>query len=108
MDAPCPSARMCVLGSGMARCITSRTCSTRGIALELRDYFGILRRRWLSILLIALTALALVSLLTLMLPKKYTATTQLFFGVGGQSVSELAQGSEFAANQMSSYAGVAT
>ena len=52
--------------------------------------------------------LALTSLLTLIWPKKYTATTQLFFTVAGKSVSDLAQGSDFAASQMTSYAEVAT
>ena len=51
---------------------------------------------------------AAASLLTLAIPKKYTATTSLFFAVAGSSVSDLAQGSDFAAQQMSSYAKVAT
>ena len=76
--------------------------------MEARDYLDILRRRWLSVLIVALTALAAASLLTLAIPKKYTATTSLFFAVAGSSVSDLAQGSDFAAQQMSSYAKVAT
>jgi len=52
--------------------------------------------------------LALTSLLTLIWPKKYTATTQLFFTVAGKSVADLVQGSDFAANQMKSYAEVVT
>jgi succinoglycan biosynthesis transport protein ExoP len=76
--------------------------------VEAREYFDILRRRWLSVLVIALTTLTVASLLTLAMPKKYTATTELFFAVAGESVSELAQGSSFAAKQMSSYANVAT
>jgi polysaccharide biosynthesis transport protein len=76
--------------------------------VEPREYLDILRRRWLSVLIIALAALAASSLLTLAMPKKYTATTRLFFAVAGESVSELAQGSNFAEKQMSSYANVAT
>src|SRR5215213_11874922 len=79
-----------------------------GDPLELREYFDIVRRRWLSILIIALMTLALTSLLTLVWPKKYTATTQLFFTVAGKSVADLVQGSDFAANQMKSYAEVVT
>jgi capsular exopolysaccharide synthesis family protein len=60
------------------------------------------------VLIIALTTLALASLVTLAMPKKYTATTRLFFAVTGESVSDLAQGSTFAEKQMSSYAVVAT
>jgi len=76
--------------------------------VALREYFEILRQRWLSILLIALTVLALTSLITLVMPKSYTATTRLFFAVAGNSVADLADGSNFAEKQMSSYAEVAT
>jgi capsular exopolysaccharide synthesis family protein len=76
--------------------------------VEPREYLDILRRRWLSVLIVALTILAAVSVLTLVMPKKYTATTRMFFAVAGASVSELEQGSSFAEKQMSSYAEVAT
>ena len=76
--------------------------------MELGDYLDILRRRWLGVLIIALTALALASAVTLAMPKKYTATTRLFIAVAGESVTDLAQGSNFAEKQMSSYAEVAT
>jgi polysaccharide biosynthesis transport protein len=92
---------------GMAGCV-SPSCSTRRTSVETREYLNILRRRWLLVLIVALTALAATSLLTLAMPKKYTATTSLFFAVAGSSVSDLAQGSDFAAQQMSSYAKVAT
>jgi capsular exopolysaccharide synthesis family protein len=78
-------------------------------AVELGDYLGIFRRRWLGVLIIALTALALASAVTLAMPKKYTATTRLFIAVAaGESATDLAQGSNFAEKQMSSYAEVAT
>ena len=77
-------------------------------AVELGDYLGILRRRWLGVLIIALTTLALASAVTLAMPKKYTATTRLFIAVAGESATDLAQGSNFAEKQMSSYAEVAT
>jgi capsular exopolysaccharide synthesis family protein len=76
-------------------------------AVELGEYLDILRRRWLGVLIIALTTLALVSTVTLVMPKKYTATTQLFIAVAGESVTDLAQGSNFTEKQMSSYAEVA-
>jgi polysaccharide biosynthesis transport protein len=81
---------------------------TRGNAVELGEYLDILRRRWLGVLIIALTVLALASAVTLITPKKYTATTRLFVAVAGESVTELAQGSNFTEKQMSSYAEVAT
>jgi polysaccharide biosynthesis transport protein len=78
-------------------------------AVELSDYLDILRRRWLGVVIIALTTLALASAVTLAMPKKYTATTRLFIAVaGGVSVTDLAQGSNFAEKQMSSYVEVAT
>jgi polysaccharide biosynthesis transport protein len=78
-------------------------------AVELSEYLNILRRRWLTLAIIALTALALGSAVTLAMPKKYTATTRLFIAVaGGESATDLAQGSNFAEKQMSSYAEVAT
>jgi polysaccharide biosynthesis transport protein len=78
-------------------------------AVELGDYLDILRRRWLGVLVIVLTTLALASAITLAMPKKYTATSRLFIAVSGtQSATDLAQGSNFAEKQMSSYAEVAT
>jgi polysaccharide biosynthesis transport protein len=77
--------------------------------VELSEYLDILRRRWLAVLIIVLTTLALASAVTLAMPKKYTAITRLFIAVsGGESVTDLAQGSTFTAKQMSSYAEVAT
>ena len=76
--------------------------------MELGDYLDILRRRWLGVLIIVLATLALASAVTLVMPKKYTATTRLFIAVSGtQSATDLAQGSNFAEKQMSSYAEVA-
>jgi succinoglycan biosynthesis transport protein ExoP len=77
-------------------------------AVELGEYLDILRRRWLSVLVIALATLALASAITLAMPRKYTATTRLFIAVAGESVTDLVQGSNFAEKQMASYAEVAT
>jgi len=76
--------------------------------VEPREYLDILRRRWLSIVIITLLTLASVSAATLMMPKAYTATTRLLFAVAGDSLSSLAQGSSFVEKQMASYAEVAT
>jgi polysaccharide biosynthesis transport protein len=83
-------------------------CSTERTSVEPREYLDILHRRWLSVLIIALTTLAVTSLVTFAMPKKYTATTRLFFAVAGESVSELEQGSSFTEKQMASHAEVAT
>jgi polysaccharide biosynthesis transport protein len=76
--------------------------------VEPREFFDILRRRWLSIVTIALLTLASVAAVTLMLPKAYTASTRVFFAVSGESASALAQGSSVVEKQMASYAEVAT
>jgi len=76
--------------------------------VEPREYLDILRRRWMSIVIITLVTLASVAAATLMMPKAYTATTRVFFAVSGDSVSDLAQGSSFAEKQMASFAEVAT
>jgi tyrosine-protein kinase len=96
----------CETRDQMAGCVSPSLLKQRTF-VEPREYLDILRRRWLSVLIIALTTLAAASLLTLAMPKKYTATTKLFFAVAGESVSELAQGSSFAEKQMSSFAKVA-
>lgn len=77
--------------------------------MELRSYLEILRRRWILILAVGLSALAVAAVVTLSMTPRYTATTRLFFGVEGSgSATDLAQGSTFAEKQMTSYAEVAT
>jgi capsular exopolysaccharide synthesis family protein len=77
--------------------------------MELREYLHILRRRWVSVLVIALVVLLTATAVTFSMTKQYTATTRLFFAVSGtETVTDLAQGSTFAEKQMTSYAQVAT
>lgn len=77
--------------------------------MELTDLLGILRRRWLSVVIVMLTGLAASAGLTLLMTREYTATTQVVFAVeGGQSVTDLAQGSNFAEKQMATYARAAS
>jgi polysaccharide biosynthesis transport protein len=73
------------------------------------DYLALLRRRWLSVLIFTLVTVAVASGATLAMTEKYTATTRLYFTVsGGQSLTEVAQGSSFAEKQMTSLKEVAT
>jgi capsular exopolysaccharide synthesis family protein len=77
--------------------------------VELRDYLAVLRRRWVSLLVVALAVLLAAAAVTFSMTKQYTATTRLIFAVSGsQSAADLAQGSTFAEKQMASYAQVAT
>ncbi|QDB79930.1 polysaccharide biosynthesis tyrosine autokinase [Georgenia wutianyii] len=76
--------------------------------MELRDYLHVLRTRWLSIVTVALVTLAATAAATLLTTPEYTSSTRMFFAVqGGETVSDLAQGSTFTEKQMSSYAEVA-
>ncbi|HYP45833.1 MAG TPA: polysaccharide biosynthesis tyrosine autokinase [Propionibacteriaceae bacterium] len=77
--------------------------------MEPRDYLSLLRRRWRSIVLVALATLAATAAMTFLPTPQYTASAQLFFGVpGGESANDLASGSTFTERQMTSYARVAT
>jgi succinoglycan biosynthesis transport protein ExoP len=77
--------------------------------VELRDYLAVLRRRWVSLLVVAVAVLLAAAAVTFSMTKQYTATTRLIFAVSGtQSAADLAQGSTFAEKQMASYAQVAT
>lgn len=77
--------------------------------MYLHDYLTVLRRRWVSALVVALVVIAASAALSLLLPPQYTATTRLFFGLrAGQSASDLAQGSAFTEKQLASYEQVVT
>lgn len=82
---------------------TERKC-----IMELREYLSVLRSRWVVVMVVTLAIIGLAAGLTLAMTPRYTATTRLFFAVqGGESVTDLAQGSSYAENQMTSYAEVA-
>jgi succinoglycan biosynthesis transport protein ExoP len=73
----------------------------------LHAYVDFLRRRWLSIAVTTSVIYALASLATLVMPREFTAETQLLLGGGGDSPSEVVEGSTLAEQQMSSYAELA-
>ncbi len=77
--------------------------------MDLQDLLSVIRRRWRNVLFVTLVGLATATAATLLMTPQYTASARLFFGVpGGDTVTDLAQGSTFTAKQMSSYAEVAT
>ncbi|WP_444663099.1 polysaccharide biosynthesis tyrosine autokinase [Cellulomonas sp. CW35] len=72
--------------------------------MELHDYLGILRKRWLSILLITVVAAGAALGLSLATTPQYTASTQLYVSVqGGATSSDLLQGSNYSRQQVTSY-----
>lgn len=78
--------------------------------MTLHDYLEVFRRRWVSVVIVALVTVAVAAGATLAMTTRYTATTRLFFSVdaSGGTLTDLAQGSSFAEKQMTSYAEVAT
>lgn len=80
------------------------TAHPGGTSVGLQHYLDVLRKRWITVaagaLLGALAGLALALLAT----PVYTASTQLYVSVqGGQSTSDLVQGSNFTRQQVTSY-----
>ena len=77
--------------------------------MELRDYLGILRKRWVSILLITALAVAGAMSATLLATPTYQAKSQVFVSVStGGSTSDLLQGSNFTQNRVKSYTDMIT
>lgn len=81
----------------------------RRVFVELQDYLLILRKRWLSILLITLFSTGAAIASSLAMTPMYQATTQLFVSVqGGASTSDLLQGANFTRQQVTSYTQLVT
>ena len=77
--------------------------------MDLKDYLRILRENWLPILLITLLGVGLAAGATALTKPKYTATTQVFVAVGGgDSATEILQGSSFSEKRVTSYVSLAT
>ena len=77
--------------------------------MELRDYVAVLRKYWVSIVVLTVLGLVGATIVTFVTPPTYTARSAVFLAVrGGDSASELAQGATYATNQVRSYAQVAT
>lgn len=77
--------------------------------MELRDIVGVLRKYWLSILVLTLLGLVAAGYTSLTATPKYRAQTTVLVSVqlGGDSISDLNQGSSFAERQVRTYAEVA-
>src|ERR1035437_4484169 len=77
--------------------------------VELHEYLAILRKGWLSILLITALAVAGAMTASLLATPTYQAKSQVFVSVDtGGSTSDLLQGSNFTQNRVSSYADMVT
>lgn len=77
--------------------------------MELNGILRVLRKRWTSVLVTLAVAVLLAVVVTALMPARYTATAKMFFSArSGQSITELNEGTTFAASQMSSLADIAT
>ena len=77
--------------------------------MELGDYLTILRKRWVSILLITVLAVGGAVAATLLATPTYQAKSQVFVSVRtGGSTADLLQGSNFTQNQVKSYTDLVT
>lgn len=77
--------------------------------MELQHYLTILRDRWISALVTAFLVLGAVVALTLLQTPEYQATNRVFVQTqAGSSVADLSSGVNFASQQITSYADVAT
>lgn len=77
--------------------------------MTLRDYFDVLRKRWLVVAAVALVGLIGGAVIALTVPSKYEATAQLYVSVPvSDSAVELNQASTYLARELTSYAALAT
>ena len=82
---------------------------TVGLALELRDYIHVLRKRWRIIVAVVLVTVGAAAVATSLSPKVYEAQTQLFVSTsGGNDATALLQGSSFTQQRVQSYADIIT
>ncbi len=77
--------------------------------MEFRDYVRVTRKHWRSIVAIVLLAVVGAGLYSLLSKPTYTATTSIFLSVASvNTAGDLNSGSAYAANQVKSFARVAT
>ena len=77
--------------------------------MELRNYLHVIRKRWISIVLVVVAAVLVALGQTLTTTPTYDAHSQLFVSVkGGSSATDVTQGNMFAQNRVTSYVSLAT
>jgi polysaccharide biosynthesis transport protein len=77
--------------------------------VEIQDYAAILRKRWITILLVTLLGTAAAVGASFAMTPLYSASTQLFVSVqGGASTSDMLQGANFTRQQVTSYTRLVT
>lgn len=76
--------------------------------MELRDYLRVLRRRWVSILVITVAVTAAAGAFTALQTPQYASTARLFVTTSQTNETQLLQGGQFSAQRVKSYADLIT
>jgi len=77
--------------------------------VEFREYLGVLRKYWASIVLFTLLGVAVAGMYVSLAPPVYTARTQVYLSVSiGNSASDFVQGTNYATAQARSFAQITT
>lgn len=77
--------------------------------MELQDYLRVLRKRWITIVLLTVLGLAGAGVASFLMTPKYTATIQLFVSTQNtDNTAALQQGNSFAQARVQSYVNVVT
>jgi len=77
--------------------------------VELSDYIRILRKSWVLIVVLALTGVGAAAAFALVQTPQFSATSKVFVSTqSGGTVSELAQGSTFTVQRVTTYSDLAT
>lgn len=77
--------------------------------MELSDYIRILRKSWVLIVVLALTGVGAAAAFALVQTPQFSATSKVFVSTqSGGTVSELAQGSTFTVQRVTTYSDLAT
>jgi capsular exopolysaccharide synthesis family protein len=79
------------------------------VQVELTDYLTIVRKRWVSIVLVTVLAVTGAIVVSLLVRPTYQATSQVFVSVTSvDTTSDLLQGSSYSQKQMASYTDLVT
>ena len=77
--------------------------------MELQDYLAVLRKRWITIVLVTVAGIAIGIAATTLTTPTYKARSQVFVSVQtGETSSDLLQGSSFTQKQVKSYTALVT
>lgn len=72
--------------------------------MGIADYLALLRKRWVTVLIMAIAGLVVAGLASFAMTPTYQATAQVFVSVrGDDTTGDLAQGNEFTVKQVKSY-----